>query len=230
MKLKISGSAALAMMMLLPFRVGPLGFPVGTCQEPAPKTYKVVSHETHERVMDIVFERDEARPDYDFVLRFEPSFSPESQIIIRKGIGKIEVVEYRSLSGNIYQKLNGVMARGGKEDPIEMAKSIQIERRVIAVPIGQIRQWRASLADSISASMKVWEQRSAEVEKGVGTITLDGSFYRLWYDQVGSHISIKVLDDEVSDREVTGELALVRWMNSVRLDTTKRRSPRISKR
>src|SRR5437899_1058343 len=61
------------------------------------KSYKLVSHETHERVLDIVFQRDEANRDYDFVLRFEPSFAPESQITVKKAVGKIEVVTYRSL-------------------------------------------------------------------------------------------------------------------------------------
>src|SRR6266446_498589 len=210
---------SLVVMLLLQFSAG-WSRTLLLAQDPL-KSYKVISHETHERVLDIVFQRDEANRDYDFVLRFEPSFAPESQITVKKAVGKIEVVTYRSLSGNIYKKLNSVMAQGGKEDPVEMAKLIEVDRKVIEVPITQVRQWRRTLASGIAASMKTLEGRSIESERGIGTVTLDGTVYSLWYDQVGSHISFRLLDQEVSNREITGQFGLVRWMNAVRLDVAK---------
>ena len=215
MNFRISGTVAVALIVLLPFQVSAVGLQSGSLSQEPLKTYKLVSRETCERVLDIVFQRDQANWDYDFVLRFEPSFAPESQIVVRKAANRVEVVEYTSLSGNIFMKLNSVMAHGGKEDPVEMAKLIQVRKRMIEVPNTQVRQWRRRLADSISASIKRLEQRSVEAERGIGTITIDGTFYNLWYDQVGSHISFKLLDHEVSNNEVTGELELVRWMNSV---------------
>lgn len=220
---------ALMMIVLVSFRSGALAFQSGSVlqeplkQEPL-KTYKVVSSETYERVLDIVFSRNEPTQNYDFVLRFKPSFAPESQILVKtpiifKGaVDKVEVVTYTSLSGNIYGVLNSTMAHGGKEDPVEMAKLIQVQKRVIEVPIARVRQWRRNLAAAFGASMKRLELRAAESERGIGTITIDGTFYDLRYDQVGSHISFSVLDHEVSNREVTGGLEIVRWMNTLRRD------------
>jgi len=223
MKLRIRCKIVLAMLVLLSFQARALTSRNGLLPQVGLKSYRVVSHETHERVLDIVFEREKADRDYDFIIQFEPSSAPESQIVVRRVSGKIELVEYSSLSGNIYSKLDGVMARGGKEDPVEMAKLIQVRKRVIEVPPTQIMLWRRALADSVATSIRTLEQRSVEAEKGTGTIAVDGTFYHLWYDQVGSHISFSLLDQEVNDREVTGELALVRWMNSVRLNVAKRR-------
>lgn len=223
MKTRIWCSVLLAMIVLLSFQVRAVRSRAESFLQGPHKSYRVVSRETHERVLNIVFQRDEASRDYDFVLRFEPSFAPESQIVVRTAANKVEVVEYASLSGNIYRKLDSVMANGGKEDPVEMAKLIQVRKRLIEVSHAQVAQWRRSLADSVAASMKALERRSVESARGIGTITLDGTFYHLWYDQVGSHLSFGLLDHEVRDREVTGELELVRWMNSVRLNVGKRR-------
>jgi hypothetical protein len=211
------------MFVVLSFQARALTSRNGLLPQVGLKSYRAVSHETHERVLDIVFEREKADRDYDFVIRFEPSSAAESQIVVRRVSGKIELVEYSSLSGNIYSKLDGMMARGGKEDPVEMAKLIQVRKRVIEVPPAQIMLWRRALADSVATSIRTLDQRIVEAEKGTGTVAVDGTFYHLWYDQVGSHISFSLLDQEVNDREVTGELALVRWMNSVRLNVAKRR-------
>jgi len=185
------------------------------------KSYKVISRKTYERVLDTVFQRDEANRDYDFVLRFEPSIAPESQIVIKRAAGKTQIIEYTSLSGNIYRKLDNIMANGGKEDIAEMAKLVQVRKRLVEVRDAQVNQWRGSLPGMMAASMKLLEQRSAEAARGIGTITIDGTFYTLWYDQVGSHLSIGVWDHEVSNREITGELELVQWMNVVRRDVEK---------
>jgi hypothetical protein len=210
---------SLVVMLLLQFRAGGSRTPL-LAQEPL-KSYKVISRETYERVLDTVFQRDEANRDYDFVLRFEPTIAPESQIVIKRAGRKTVVVEYMSLSGNIYRKLDNIMANGGKEDAVEMAKLVQVRKRLVEVREAQVRQWRGSLPEMMAASMKLLEQRSAEAAKGIGTITIDGTFYSIWYDQVGTHMSIGVWDHEVSNREITGELELVRWMNAVRRDVEK---------
>jgi photosystem II stability/assembly factor-like uncharacterized protein len=192
-------------------------------QEPL-KSYKVLSSDTYERVLDIVFERDRAGRDYNFVLRFEPSFSAESQIVVKSVIGKTMVTEYSSLSGNIYRKLDSAVAKGGKEDAIEMAKLIEVRKREIEIPASQAALWRKSLADSIAASVKVWEERNEEAANGIGTLMIDGTLYQLWYNQDGTDISIAEWDHELREREVTGELQVVRWMNTVRRDLAALRS------
>jgi hypothetical protein len=208
-------------VMLLLFQLSADGSRTSLLAQDPLKSYKVISRETYERVLDTVFQRDEANRDYDFVLRFEPSIAPESQIVIKRSAGKTQVVEYTSLSGNIYRKLDNIMANGGKEDAVEMAKLVQVRKRLVEVRDAQGNQWRGSLPGMMAASMKLLEQRSAEAASGIGTTTIDGTFYSLWYDQGGSSIFFRALDHEVSNREISGELDLVRWMNAVRRDVEK---------
>lgn len=224
MNKRMSGSVVFSIIVILSFQPRAVGFRSGSLVQEPLKTYKVVSHQTHERVLDILFQRDEANRDYDFILRFLPSFAPESQILVKRRVGKVEVVEYTSLSGNIYDKLNNTMSNGGREDAAEMAKLVQVRKRVIEVPTAQVRKWRESLANSVGATMKTLEQRDIEGERGKETITIDGTFYYFWYTQVTGDISFNLLDYEVNNRKAEGELALVRWMNAVRLDVQKLKS------
>jgi hypothetical protein len=110
-----------------------------------------------------VFERDQAARDYDFVVRFEPSFLGESQIVVESVVGKTMVIEHTSLS-NIYRKLDSAVAKGGKEDVIEMAKLIEVRKREIEIPAAQAALWRKSLAESIAASAEVWKERSEKAK------------------------------------------------------------------
>jgi hypothetical protein len=184
------------------------------------KSYKVVSQETYNRVLDILFPQGDLGV-VTIVLRFEPSFQPESQIIIRKDLDKAEVIEYTSLSGNIYSKLNDVMAHGGKEDAVEMAKLIKVRRRSVEVPYAQIKQWHTGLLASIRESLNVFKEKLDEYDTGTSTIALDGTFYDLWYEQVGDKFSFKLYDEEINDLRSTGKFKLVQWMNTVRRDVRK---------
>ncbi len=223
MKLTFSHWLCFLLVVTLLFHFSAAGSRTSPSAQDPPKSHRMITRETCERVLDIVFQHEEATRDYDFVLRFEPSFAPESQIVIKRAVGKTQVIESTSLSGNIYQKLENIMANGGKVDVAETAKLFQVRKRLLEIPDAQANQWRRSLPGMMAASMKLLEQRSAEAVKGIGTITLDGSFYSIWYDQVGSHLSMGVWDHEVSNREITGELELVQWMNAVRLDVAKLR-------
>jgi hypothetical protein len=205
-------------LLFQPSLVGPRGF-LWT-QEP-PKTYKVIHAATYEKVLDLVFQRGEANRDHDFVLRFEPTNAPESQISIKRTETKTQVVEFTSLSGNIYRKLDNILRNGGKEDAVEMAKQIQVNKRTLNVPAALANQWWTRLPDAMAATIKLLEQRRAEAARGVGTITIDGTYYSFSYDQVGSSVFVRVMDYEVSSREVTGETELVRWMNGLRCDIEK---------
>lgn len=186
-----------------------------------PKAYEVISPATYETVLDIAFACDKPRQDYDLVLRFEPSNAPESQIYIKRTPTKTEVIEYTSLSGNIYLKLSNIVRDGGKEDAAELAKQIQVKKRALDVPAAQASKWLDRLPDVTASTMKLLERRRAGELKGVGTITIDGTRYSFSYKQVESSGGAEMWDDEISDSKVTGQFALVRWMNSVRLDVAK---------
>lgn len=198
---------------------------VSSLKESGPKSEKVVSQETYDLVLDIVFPRDEPRGDYGLVLRFKPSFHPESQVMIKRGVDKIEVIEYTSLSGNIYSKLNKLKSHGdASENATEMAKLIEVRRRSIQVPNAQVKQWHAGFLESLGESLKAFKKRSEEFDKaGSITLTIDGTFYDVWYGQGINDMSLSFYDEEVSNHKRNGRLKTVQWMNTVRLDVERRR-------
>ncbi len=180
-----------------------------------PKSRPVISNETYEAVLEIVFPRETA---CDYVLRFEPTLAPESQIVIRRSRGKTEAIEYTSLSGNIYRKLDRLKAKGASEDAMEMAKAIRVRKRTVEVPLNYESLWRSNFSISNEASKKLLEERRAEEAQGIGTVPLDGTLYVIWRGQNGHDAFFRQWDHEVSDHEVTGEFQLVQWMNNIRRD------------
>ncbi len=186
-----------------------------------PRTYREISPATYDKVLDLLFQREETDRHYDFVLRFEPSNAPESQLFIKQSAKKTQVVEFTSLSGNIYAKLDSILQKGGQEDAVEMAKQLRVRRRILEVPAAEANQWWSGLPAAMGATVALLQNRGAKAAAGVGTITLDGTYYSFWYDQVGSKVFVRLSDHEVSSQEVTGTIELVRWMNRLRCDIEK---------
>lgn len=220
------GSVALSTMLTLILQVSSANTRSGAALQVAQtKTYPIIGGETYSRVLDILFPRD--GPDsggtlWAVVLRFKPTSKSESQIIIRRGVNKVEVVEYTSPDGSIYAKLNEVLARGGKEDATEMAKSIRVKRREVSVAHAQVRQWYASFFDSLASTTKTLRGALEESDKtGAESFVFHGTFYDLWYEQGLNKMSFKLYDVEVDKPGSDGELKLVRWMNAVRRDVAK---------
>lgn len=183
---------------------------------------KVISQETYNQVLDIVFPRNGPRGDYGVVLRFKPSSGAESQIVINRGLEKTEVVEYVSASGNIYSKLNALKLKNGNENVEELARSIEVRKRSISASPGQVKQWHADFVESLRESLLAFQKRSEAFAKtGSISVALDGTFYDVWYGQGINEMSLSLYDEEVSDQKVTGELKTVQWMNAVRLELAK---------
>lgn len=221
MRLRATLNAALLVVLIPVFQVtGAYSQSRSSLQEGRLKSYKVVSSETYNRVLDILFPRDDSAI-FAIVLRFEPSFQPESQIIIRRGLDKAEVIEYTSLSGNIYKKLNDVIAQGGKEDAVEMAKLIKVRKRSVEVPHAQVKQWHTSFLVSISESLNGFKEKSEEYDTGTSTIALDGTFYDLWYKQISNEMSFRLYDQAVEVPRLEADFKLVQWMNAVRREVEK---------
>jgi hypothetical protein len=147
-----------------------------------------------------------------------PSSKPESQIIVRRDVDrKLEVVEYASPDGSIYNKLNEALARGDKEDAAEMAKSIRVTRREVSVGQAQARRWYAAFFDSLAGTTKTLRGALEESDKmGAESFVLHGTFYDLRYEQGLNKLSFKLYDVEVDKPGSDGEFKLVQWMNGVR--------------
>src|SRR5436190_13312348 len=79
----------------------------------------VVSVDTYEKVLDLVFPRSAVAAEglvRSFAIRYEPTWKAESQIIITQRKESIEVVEYVSVDGSIYLKLEDILRRTGQEN------------------------------------------------------------------------------------------------------------------
>ena len=189
-------------------------------QEPL-KSYKVIGFPTYEKVLDIVFRSNERYQGYKFILRFEPNRGPESQLFIKRTLKGTQVIEYSPVKGTIYDKLNEILRNGGKENPVELAKHIQIQKRTIDLPGTKTDLWWTTFPATVGTTIQLMQKRTDEIVHGTARIAIDGTHYGLWYDQVESSFSFKAWDEDVSDHEVTGEFEVVRWMNTVRLDVEK---------
>jgi hypothetical protein len=195
-------------------------------QEKTDNSSKVVSQETYNRVLDILFPRDDVDSSsgtvFVLVLRFKPSFHPESQVVIRRRFAKVEVLEYTSPDGNIYGQLNQLSARVGKGDAVELAKLIKVKRRAVEVPYSQVKQWHGAFLISVGDSLATFREKNEEYDKAhTLTVALDGTFYDLWYQQGIDEVSFSLYDAEIAEQQPNGEFKLVRWMNAVRRDVEK---------
>lgn len=192
-------------------------------QEAQPKSRPVIDDGTYSRVLDIVFPRDEPATGgtmWAVVLRFKPNFRPESQLVIKRGANKVEVIEYTPADGSIYAKLNEALERGSKRDAAELAKSIRVTRREVSVPHAQVKQWYAALFDSIPSTTKMLRQALETADStGAESLVLHGSFYDLWYEQGLNRMSFGLYD--VDDARSGGEFKLAQWMDMVRREVEK---------
>lgn len=225
--LRLTGIAALGAMLILMLQVSSSNNSQSgvALQDTQTKTSPVIGGETYNRVLDMLFPRNEPASGgtlWAVILRFKPSSKPESQIIIRRGVNKIEAIEYTSSDGSIYDKLNEALARGSKEDAAEMAKSIRVTRREMSVAQAQARRWSATFFDSLASTTKTLREAFEESEKtGAESFVLHGTFYDLWYEQGLNEVSFKFYDVDIDKPGSDGELKLVQWMNAVRRDVGK---------
>jgi hypothetical protein len=186
------------------------------------ESFTPVSHDTFNRVLDILFPRHETAKNYLLVLRFATSRHAESQIVIKGGGDKPEVLEYSTFGESIYNTLNQYIIRGGKEGPVERAKLVQVRRRVIKVPRRLAKQWENGFLASFAELPKSFRAQIAQIDRNRSlTISLDGTLYEFWLEEGMSKTSFRVWDEEVSDTLPSGRLGVVRWMNEVRREVAK---------
>jgi len=188
-------------------------------QERSTSMNPVVSATTYDKVLDAVFPRedpDTSRTIFMFVLRFKPSFKPESQIVVRKAVEGTDVIEYVALNGNIYARLNDFLAHGGNENVVNMSKLITVRKTSVRVSYAQVKKWYNDLLVNIAASTGEFSRRVEEFDKsGDRYALLDGTTYELFYEQE-SKAYFSLYDIEVDTPGSDGKFKLVQWMNTLR--------------
>src|SRR5216684_2264063 len=104
----------------------------GPTSKQSPKATKVISPDDYDHALDVLFSvenSDEVRTKWEFVLRFKPSFAPESQIILRSFTNGPVVIREWSADGSVWQKLNSIENPRGLNQPSRLRELAKIVRR-----------------------------------------------------------------------------------------------------
>lgn len=209
--------------------VGSVPFIRATHDAPVPDraqavSSNIVSHEEYEAILNALFTKNtyaETPSSSSCTLRFEPSFQPESQIVIWTDVRESRLKEYRSAEGNIYGRINGILAAGTDHSAADLARRFHVVSQEIAIPRAQAARWQVDLLKSAGETL---ENFSSSVERdsksGKATIIQDGTTYRLRCTVGVSDIAVSVYDvDVASSSQPT--LPLAQLMRSIYLGVKK---------
>ncbi len=190
--------------------------------------FQSVTERTYSDVLDTVFPREieeKNSTDWQITLRFHADSAPESQVVIRKTVTGVSVTHYRAKKAAVFTSINFWLNEHGREDVVEMSKLIEVERREVPVKRRDVMNWHDGFFASALKSTQEIRYLSGEFDrKGSWGVWLHGTRYQLWYEHNTTKIHYRFVDQEIHDTKVNGELALVRWMNQVRLFVQKNSS------
>lgn len=185
----------------------------------------VVSQEDYKNVLDKLFPLESLENENTFftiILRFKPSFHPESQIIIKKGYKEIQVIEYKSSDGNIYQKLNRFISESKNKDISKISNQIAINKKIITISNNKLNKWHLEFLSGFENLWKYFDKTNKYFDKQNNVlIVADGTFYEIWYKQEMNQVHFQLYDVEINDSKISGELDIVRWMNKIRNEIQK---------
>lgn len=173
-----------------------------------------VSDTTYNQVLDILFPRDVLEPgaEFAFVLRYEPAFDVETQIVLVKRAGLVQVLEYRPVKGRIETQLNEILRRTRRENAREMARQIRIRRQVVSAGPNDVKEWREGFYDKVCPAIAAEKLFN---EKGEASLIADGTRYRLWYKGLGS-IHYDFIGSGVNSPTGSEEQPFITWMKDIR--------------
>ncbi len=191
-----------------------LGLHIPPCQAAGNSRQELstVSRETYVEVLDLIFPRNEGgdnnSKELSLVLRFRPSFGPESQININKYVdGRIEVIEYTvTNSKNISYELDAILRRTGRDDVEFLAKSLPVKRRMVNKPAARFERLVAHYA-----ALRFSPQFDTKV-------SIDGTKYELWYEATSNKSYFLLSGPNPGKSHYNNRI--IDWMNEV-LETVK---------
>jgi len=147
------------------------------------------------------------------VLRFVPSFHPESQIVVRYAVSGTASVDYRAAQASFEDVWRTYYCRD--LDNKALLRLMGVKKSSLALPDAVVQRWFEDLWRAWVASAPILEQ-----EAYGSTVQLDGTRYHLDYYDAQKHLSLSVMGSEIPYEEA-GDLPIVQWMNRVRKDIEK---------
>jgi len=163
----------------------------------------------YQRILDIVMPRelyDRRGGEFLLTLRFEPSFDPESQIVIGKRPEGYAVTYYSLPAGvrSISYQMDKIVAETGETDAAVIAKQINVECQKVDIPAQVVAELMSQYSNL---------RLSPELDT---LVTLDPTWYRLWFraSSSGAELFFSYGDAHYGHDEKAHPL--VRWMNEVK--------------
>ncbi len=167
--------------------------------------------------------RTERKLYWQLALRFEPTFTSESQIIITKKSDAVEIERFETANGWIFNTISSWLDNNQKEDIGEMSKLVKVERCQIPFRSQDVSTFYQGFMSSIAPTSKTFSREIAKTEKTDSwDVVLHGTRYKLWFFYKGNQMSFSTTDHEMDNSKITGLAPLIRWMNKVRLEVNKR--------
>ena len=198
-------------------------------QEQLPETVPVIERETYEKVIERLFPLDalDAREnDFVLVLRYDPHFESNRQIVFAARDGKIFVTEYIS-DGNIWEKAEEVLRRTGREDVSEIAQNIKVKKREFNISAKLEESFRAKILQSVTAAL-VSEKtfKPVAVSPGVpqsASILLHGTTYKMWYVSKAGRLYFSEYGSKFDQPVSSSDSPFIRRMKSIYREIGKRK-------
>jgi len=187
-----------------------------TAQTSVDQLTRTPSGFTYDKVVELVLDHQgcdlRKKYYYSLVLRFQPTWEPESQMTIcRNAKNKFEV-KYCAVNKSIWDQLLEIYAATGREDPQEMAAQIKADCRTLNPDQGAVRQLMAQYA-----TLRFSPMLSTAT-------TVDGGAYELWFVAPSNKIHLSLSGSVKGDSQ--RDSPVIRWMAQARsvLVTGERRS------
>lgn len=187
----------------------------------AKNTKKRVNLDTYEEVLDLLFPKTTIAPlPYGYILRFQPSFDSESQIIINNNFSDITVEEYTSPDGNIREQLDRLVTKTGNEDAEELAKQIRVQKRTVKVSSATAKRWRECFYRNLQLAGVYEGKHISEDMKEVG-LGADGTSYMCWYKGKSDFSFQFNIGSEPDSAINPSDNPLVNWMKQIKREVSK---------
>lgn len=151
-------------------------------------------------------------PHISIVLRFLPSFHPESEIAIRYADGAVSA-EHMVATVPFDQLWRKYFCKTPTEGAL--AKMMAVRRRRFTAEAETAEKWFRDFWKAINESTTPLQERGSKK-----LYQLDGTRYRLEYQEGLNSLSFEIVGSELG-HDGTGDLPLVQWMNSVRKEIEK---------
>jgi hypothetical protein len=182
-----------------------------------PQDKYLVDNETYEQVLDSLFPRNALAGvfGYSFIIRYRPTTESESQITVINEAGKIEVVEYTPMNGNIYEQLNKIFKRTRRQNAAYMTKQIRINKRILNLSPSEVQRIRESLYEHIRLSAGYEAEIVNENMETAPLLIDDGVRYGLWYRGAG-RFHYDLIGSSGYLLTHTDKHPLIQWMKDVR--------------